>query len=106
MRSSPAGWNVVLSYGDLSHTSGYRTRILGEFHNIDRHLPLDPFLLVLDRRPEIFERAAPPEIAFRAIPRASVIGCFHELTNLARMKPIRMVHAHNLYSAGLAITAR
>src|SRR4051812_34793038 len=44
-RGVTPGWNLVLSYGDLSTQSGYRTRVLGELQHLDSAGGLDPFLL-------------------------------------------------------------
>lgn len=97
-------WNLVLSYGDLSHQTGYRTRVLGELQHLDSAGGLDPFLLCFDRNPEAFEFSA--DVAHRAIPRAEFIRFFLEVETIARRQPIRTVHAHNLYSAALALSAR
>ena len=99
-----SGWNLVLSYGDLSHQTGYRTRVLGELQHLDSAGGLDPFLLLFDRNPEQFEMAA--DAAHVAIPRSEVARFYLEISAIARQKPIRVVHAHNLYSAFLALSAR
>jgi len=98
------GWNLVLSYGDLSHQTGYRTRVLGELHNLDSAGGLDPFLLLFDRHPEKFEMTG--DIAHAAVPRSEFARFFMEVGVIARKQPIRVVHAHNLYSAALALAAR
>ncbi len=98
------GWNLVLSYGDLSHRSGYRTRVLGELQHLDNINALDPFLLLFDRRPEQFELASPPN--HRAIPRSEFARFLLEVNALHRRMPVRVVHAHNLYSALLAMATR
>ncbi len=95
-------WDLVLSYGDLSRGSGYKTRVLGELEHLDEN----PFLLLFDRHPEEFTRNARIDVPFRAIPRAAMLRFYPEAARLARQKPIRLVHAHNLYSAALAISAR
>jgi len=99
-----AGWNLVLSYGDLSHQTGYRTRVLGELQHLDSAGGLDPFLLLFDRHPEKFEMS--DEIAHAAVPRSEFARFFMEVGVIARKHPIRVVHAHNLYSAALALAAR
>lgn len=98
------GWNLVLSYGDLSHQTGYRTRVLGELQHLDSAGGLDPFLLLFDRSPEQFEIS--PGSPHRAIPRMEFVRFFLEAETIARQSPIRVVHAHNLYSAALALSAR
>lgn len=102
MNGSESFRDVVLSYGDLSHSSGYRTRVLGELEHLDQN----PYLLLFDRDPERFEREARINQPFRAVPRSSVFRFYLEVARLARQKPIRLVHAHNLYSAALALSAR
>ena len=99
-----AGWNLVLSYGDLSHQDGYRTRVLGELQHLDSAGGLDPFLLLFDRHPEIFEMSH--NVAHAAVPRTEFARFFMEAEVIARKNPIRVVHAHNLYSAALALAAR
>ena len=99
-----AGWNLVLSYGDLSHQTGYRTRVVGELQHLDSAGGLDPFLLLFDRNPEKFEMTE--GIAHAAVPRSEFARFFMEVGAISRKNPIRVVHAHNLYSAALALTAR
>jgi len=98
------GWNLVLSFGDLSYQTGYRTRVLGELQHLDSAGGLDPFLLLFDRYPEKFEMTA--GAAHSAIPRSEFARFFMEVGAIARKQPIRVVHAHNLYSAALALAAR
>src|SRR6202040_1196364 len=98
----PSSWNVVLSYGDLSRSSGYQTRVLGELEHLDAQFGFDPFLLVFDRHPEEFATTFP----FRAVARSNMLRFYPEMARLGRQKPIAQVHAPNLYSAALAISAR
>jgi glycosyltransferase involved in cell wall biosynthesis len=98
------GWNLVLSYGDLSHQTGYRTRVLGELQHLDSAGGLDPFLLLFDRNPEKFQMSG--DFAHAAVPRWEFARFFMEVGVIARKNPIRVVHAHNLYSAALALAAR
>ena len=98
------GWNLVLSYGDLSPQTGYRTRVLGELQHLDSAGGLDPFLLLFDRNPEQFELAF--DSAHSAIPRSEIVRFLFEMETIRRRQPIRVVHAHNLYSAALALWAR
>lgn len=98
------GWNLVLSVGDLSTPTGYRTRVLGELQNLDSAGGHDPFLLLFDRSPEHF--AGIGDSPYLAIPRAEFSRFFLEVNSISRLKPILVVHAHNLYSAALALMAR
>jgi len=99
-----AGWNLVVSYGDLSPQTGYRTRVLGELQHLDSAGGSDPFLLLFDRNPEQFRLAF--QSAHAAIPRSEVVRFLLEVETISRKQPIRVVHAHNLYSAALALIAR
>ena len=98
--------NLVLSYGDLAPFGGYRTRVLGELNALDRQDSHQPFLLVFDRNPERFERTFQSDIPHRALRRSAVLQFPRALRHLARQRPIRLVHAHNLYSAALALSVR
>jgi glycosyltransferase involved in cell wall biosynthesis len=98
--------NVVLSYGDLSRQTGYRTRVLGELEHLDQKAGLAPTLLLFDREPEVFEKGFDLDIPYRAHSRSSMIRFYPEMARLARQAPVKMVHAHNLYSAALALSAR
>jgi len=98
--------NLVLSYGDLARPGGYRSRVLGEFQTLDHQGGLDPFLLVFDRNPAECEKSFSADIPHRVIPRSAVLQFYPALAQIARQKPIRMVHAHNLYSAALALSQR
>src|SRR5258705_9561665 len=100
------GLNVVLSYGDLSHRSGYRTRILGELQYLDTLSGLDPFLLVFDRHPEVFTSEPGLTIPFSVHARSAMVRFYPEMARLSRQKTVRLIHAHNLYSAALALSAR
>jgi glycosyltransferase involved in cell wall biosynthesis len=100
------GWNVVLSVGDLSHSSGYRTRVLEELQHLDTQCGLDAHLLLFDRKPEEFERSTKIDVPFRAQRRSSFYRVYPEIARLSRLAPIRLVHAHNLYSAALALSVR
>ncbi len=101
-----AGLNVVLSYGDLSHQSGYRTRILGELEHLDRLNGLDPFLLLFDRHPETFRHNPGIDVPFSVQARSAMVRFYPEIARLSRRSRIRVIHAHNLYSAALALSAR
>jgi len=99
-----SAWNLVLSVGDLSTPTGYRTRVLGELLHLDSAAGHDPFLLLFDRNPEKFDVDA--ESPYLAIPRSEFARFFLEINSISRKKPIQVVHAHNLYSALLALMAR
>jgi glycosyltransferase involved in cell wall biosynthesis len=103
--SSP-GWNLVLSFGDLSHTSGYRTRVMEELQHLDTQCGLHAHLLLFDRKPEAFTLPAGLDVPFRAKHRSSFYRVYPEIARLSRLAPIRLVHAHNLYSAALALSVR
>jgi glycosyltransferase involved in cell wall biosynthesis len=98
--------NVVLSFGDLSHASGYRTRILGELQALDSQSGDAPFLLVFDRSPDEFEKTFSINVPYRVIRRSAALRFFSAISRLARQSPIGMIHAHNLYSAALALSVR
>src|SRR5438105_30782 len=104
--TGPAGLDLVVSYGDLSHQSGYRTRVLGELQHLDRSLDLNPFLLVFDRNPSAFEPGLAMDVPFSIHQRSAMIRFYPEVARIARREMIRIVHAHNLYSAALALSAR
>ena len=98
--------NVVLSYGDLAYPGGYRTRVLGELQSLDRTTDPNPFLLVFDRNPPAFEKSFELDIPHKAIPRSSVLRFYSAMAKIARGQSFGMVHAHNLYSTALALSAR
>jgi glycosyltransferase involved in cell wall biosynthesis len=102
--------NLVLSYGDLSRAGGYRTRVLGELEALDRQgIPPEgeaPLLMVFDRRPAELEKSLPAGIRHLTFPRSAPLDFFSAVSNLAKQKPIGLVHAHNLYSAALALSRR
>lgn len=98
--------NVVLSYGDLSRESGYRSRVLGELSLIRRTLNSELFLIVFDRQPEEFRKNFALDVPYAVHPRSKTINFYRELARLARRESIGFIHAHNLYSAALALSAR
>jgi glycosyltransferase involved in cell wall biosynthesis len=98
--------NVVLSYGDLSHTSGYQTRILGELEFLDRSDDRDNTLIVFDRDPELFTATFSSQVPYQVHPRSAMLRFYPEMARLSRRARIRAVHAHNLYSAALALSAK
>ncbi len=103
---STDGWDLVVSYGDLSRSSGYRTRVMGELQHLDPLSGLHTFLLLFDRNPEGFTMPAGVDTPFRSVGRSSMHRFYAEVARLRRLRPIRIVHAHNLYSAALALSAR
>src|SRR5262245_23198576 len=98
--------NLVLSYGDLARPGGYRTRVLGELQTLDRQNDLDPFLLVFDRNPAECEKTFDGSVSHRVLHRSSILQFYRVIADLRRQKPVRLVHAHNLYSAALALSGR
>jgi glycosyltransferase involved in cell wall biosynthesis len=98
--------NIVLSYGDLSRAGGYRSRVLGELQALDRVNGADPFLLVFDRNPGEFKQGFHLNAPHRALPRSSVLQFYPAIASLAAQSSIGLVHAHNLYSAALALSHR
>jgi glycosyltransferase involved in cell wall biosynthesis len=98
--------NLVLSYGDLARATGYRTRVLGELNTLDRQNNLDPFLLVFDRNPPQFEKTFDSNIPHQALSRSAVLQFSNAVAGITREAPIRLIHAHNLYSAALALLKR
>jgi glycosyltransferase involved in cell wall biosynthesis len=98
--------NVVLSYGDLSFTSGYQTRVLGELQFLDSQSSLANVLLVFDRHPDAVEKPVSPHVQYRVHSRSAMLRFYPEIAGIARRAVIRSVHAHNLYSAALALSAR
>jgi glycosyltransferase involved in cell wall biosynthesis len=103
---SATGWDLVVSYGDLSRSSGYRSRVLGELQHLDSASGLNPYLLLFDRAPEDFRSSDPLRVPFRAHARSQMMRFYADVARLSRQAPIRLVHAHNLYSAALALSAR
>lgn len=98
--------NVVLSYGDLSHTSGYQTRVLGELEFLDSQAGHNNTLMVFDRHPETFVKTFSSPVPFRVHARSAMLRFYPEMAGISRRMRVRTVHAHNLYSAALALSAR
>lgn len=97
--------DLVLSFGDLVRQSGYRTRVLGELHHIEHGSPLEPLLLAFDRAFDRGQGTAVAEVPAWYGPR-DLAGCHSEIMRVCREFDVRIVHAHNLYSAALAISLR
>ncbi len=110
MPEAQAGLHVVLSYGDVFRQSGYRTKVLGELLEYERHGKFEPFLIVFDRNAAQFDKLDLAGVRFFAHNRialpAAAIQYHLDLSSLARRGRIRIVHAHNLYSGALALVAR
>ncbi len=98
--------NVVLSYGDLSRQSGYRTRVIEELTHIEMGSQFRPVLMVYDRTPGHLDRGALPDAELRLRSRRGFPSFYADLYRLRTQGEIAMVHAHNLYSAALALSAR
>jgi glycosyltransferase involved in cell wall biosynthesis len=97
--------NVVLSYGDLSRQSGYRTRVVGELEHLDRKAG-PTTLMVFDRNPAAFRNGFSTNVPFRVHSRYSIARFYHDMAQVCHRTPVKLVHAHNLYSAILALSAR
>jgi glycosyltransferase involved in cell wall biosynthesis len=98
--------NLVLSYGDLAHSGGYRTRVLGELSTLDRHAGLDPFLVVFDRNPAEFKKGFGVDIPYQVFDRSDITQFYRMLSRVTGQQSLGLIHAHNLYSAALALSAR
>lgn len=97
---------LVLSFGDLSRQSGYRTRVLGELRHLDARCGLTPHLLLFDRNPDAFQLDPETDSRYTVIARNRWFRFFPAVALLAKLCRIRVVHAHNLYSAALALALR
>ena len=98
--------NIVLSYGDLSRQTGFRTRVLGELLTLDCQPGIETFLLAFDRNPSEFEKTVCIDVPYRVFNRSAMMKFYPAMAGLARQSRIGLVHAHNLYSAALALSAR
>src|SRR5262245_8187049 len=110
MSENARGFHVVLSYGDVFRQSGYRTKVLGELLEYERHGDLEPVLIVFDRDADRIHELNLRGVRFFAHPRlslpAAALQYRRDLAVLRREGPIRIVHAHNLYSGAVALSAR
>jgi glycosyltransferase involved in cell wall biosynthesis len=111
MSQPGAGLHVVLSYGDVFRQSGYRTKVLGELQQYERHAKLEPFLIAFDRDANrIDELNLGSNIRVKAHPRTvlpiAVLHYLRDLASLQRIAPVRTVHAHNLYSGAIGLIGR
>ena len=106
MPEDKPGFHVVLSYGDIFRQSGYRTKVVGELLEYESHGTLQPFLIAFDRDSARIGEMDLGGVQFRAHRRSAVMQFYRDLTFLAQRAPIRIVHAHNLYSGALALSAR
>jgi glycosyltransferase involved in cell wall biosynthesis len=98
--------HVVLSYGDVFRQSGYRTKVLGELTEYERHGHLKPVLIAFDRDADKLTKQNIDGVEIRAHGRRDILACYRDFRELARLGPIRTVHAHNLYSGALALLMR
>ena len=98
--------NLVLSYGDLSRQSGYRTRVIEELTHIEMGSRFRPVLMAFDRHFDHLDRDSLPETELKLRSRHAFLSFYADLYRLSRPRKIAMVHAHNLYSAALALSAR
>jgi glycosyltransferase involved in cell wall biosynthesis len=102
--------HVVLSYGDVFRQSGYRTKVLGELTEYERHGRLKPVLIAFDRDADQLTKQNLDGVEIRAHGRRDILACYRacyrDFRELARLGPIRTVHAHNLYSGALALSVR
>jgi glycosyltransferase involved in cell wall biosynthesis len=73
--------------------------------HLERDSPLDPFLLAFDRDAERPGEEPPGDIPSRFRSRHARLFV-PELVRLSRDRRVRVVHAHNLYSAALALSVR
>lgn len=97
--------DLVLSYGDLIRQSGYKTRVMGELRFLEQGSRLDPFLLAFDRDADRNLTQRPPDIPSRFRTRHAALF-YAEVARIARRRALRVIHAHNLYSTALALSAR
>lgn len=101
-----AGFQVVLSYGDLVRQSGYRTRVLEELKAFDLHGGGQTVLIVFDRRSDRAHEIPLNGTSLCAHRRSIPIPYYVDLHRISREGQINVVHAHNLYSGALALSAR
>jgi glycosyltransferase involved in cell wall biosynthesis len=106
MPEDKSGFHIVLSYGDIFRQSGYRTKVVGELLEYERYGKLQPFLIAFDRDAARLGEMDLGGVQFRAHQRSAVLQYYRDLASLAQRAPIRIVHAHNLYSGALALSAR
>jgi glycosyltransferase involved in cell wall biosynthesis len=98
--------HVVLSYGDVFRQSGYRTKVLGELLEYEKGGPLTPVLIAFDRDSDQLAKTDLGGVAVYAHSRRNVLRYYSDIRRLSRTGRIRIVHAHNLYSGALALSAR
>ena len=98
--------HVVLSYGDVFRQSGYRTKVLGELLEYEKGGSLTPVLIAFDRDSDQLAKTDLGGVAVYAHSRRNVLRYYSDIRRLSRTGRIRIVHAHNLYSGALALSAR
>ena len=105
-QSNTTDHHVVLSYGDVFRQSGYRTKVLGELLEYEKGGPLTPVLIAFDRDAEQLAQTDLGGVAVYAHRRKDVLRYYSDIQRLSAIGRIRIVHAHNLYSGALALSAR
>jgi glycosyltransferase involved in cell wall biosynthesis len=101
-----AEFHVVLSFGDIYRQSGYRTKVLGELRAFETGGSYQPFLIAFDRDSAHFDKVNLGGIPYAAHPRWALLHYYRDLAALSKRGRIRIVHAHNLYSSAIALSAR
>jgi len=97
--------HVVLSFGDVFRQSGYRTKVLGQLLEYEAKGPFKPVLIAFDRdAPELAKLDLGVTICAHS--RRDLLKYYADLRRIASQGRIRIVHAHNLYSGALALSAR
>src|SRR5262249_9656166 len=97
--------HIVLSYGDVFRQSGYRTKVLGQLLEYEAKGPFKPVLIAFDRdASELAKLDLGVEIYAHG--RRDLLKYYADLRRIANQGRIRIVHAHNLYSGAMALSAR
>lgn len=97
--------DLILSFGDLIRQSGYRTRVLGELLHIERDSSMAPVVLAFDTQAGLAEPEGFEDVPVRIRQRRAQLY-YSEIRRVSRERRIQVVHAHNLYSAALALSTR
>jgi glycosyltransferase involved in cell wall biosynthesis len=98
--------HVVLSFGDVFRQSGYRTKVLGQLAEYESRGGLNAVLIAFDRDAAQLSTLQLDGVSILAHGRRGILHYYPDLWRLSRRGAIRIVHAHNLYSGALALTAR
>ncbi len=89
----------------FSGQSGYRTKVLGQLLEYEAKGPFKPVLIAFDRdAPELAKLDLGVTVYAHA--RRDLLKYYADLRRIASQGRIRIVHAHNLYSGALALSAR